>query len=122
MDPKSPWAFGGLTITELGTRVWHEINEDDVFGRAAQLAYYFLLALFPLLLFLVSMLGVVAGDNSELRQDLFRYLGTVLPGDAANLVTGTVSETIDKSGGGKISFGILAALWAASNGMGAISS
>ncbi len=55
MDPKSPWALGGLTVTELGKRVYKEINDDDVFGRAAQLAYYFLLALFPLLLFLICI-------------------------------------------------------------------
>lgn len=120
MDPKSPWALGGLSAKELATRVWSEINDDDVFGRAAQLAYYFLLALFPLLLFLVSLLGVFAGDNSELRQDLFRYLGAVLPGEATQLVSSTINETIEKAGGGKVSFGILAALWAASNGMGAI--
>lgn len=120
MAATSPWSLGGLTFTELGKRVWSEIDSDDVFGRAAQLAYYFLLALFPLLLFLVSILGVVAGDNPEMREDMFRYLGTVLPGDAAQLVSSTVNETITKSGGGKISFGILAALWAASNGMGAI--
>lgn len=122
MNPASPWSLGGLTIKELVARVWSEIDEDDVFGRAAQLAYYFLLALFPLLLFLVSMLGVFAGDNSELRQDLFHYLGAVIPGEATQLVSSTISETIEKSGGGKISFGILAALWAASNGMGAICS
>jgi membrane protein len=120
MAATSPWSFGGLTFIELGKRVWSEIDSDDVFGRAAQLAYYFLLALFPLLLFLVSILGIIAGDNPAMREDMFRYLGTVLPGDAAQLVSSTVNETITKSGGGKISFGILAALWAASNGMGAI--
>jgi len=120
MAATSPWSLGGLTFTELGKRVWSEIDSDDVFGRAAQLAYYFLLALFPLLLFLVSILGIIAGDNPEMREDMFRYFGTLLPGDAAQLVSSTVNETITKSGGGKISFGILAALWAASNGMGAI--
>ena len=47
----SLWGFGGLKWKELGKRVFSEIQKDDVFGRAAQLAYYFLLALFPLLLF-----------------------------------------------------------------------
>jgi membrane protein len=47
----SLWKLGGLSWLHLGKRVWAEINEDDVWGRAAQLAYYFLLALFPLLIF-----------------------------------------------------------------------
>ena len=44
----SLWRLGGLTWLELGKRVISEIQSDEVFARAAQLAYYFLLALFPL--------------------------------------------------------------------------
>jgi membrane protein len=116
----SLWKFGGLTWKKLGKRVWSEIEEDEVFGRAAQLAYYFLLALFPLLLFLTSVIGLVMGSENGLRESLFNYLGTVLPASASQLVSTTVFEVTSSSGGGKIAFGILAALWAASNGMGAI--
>ncbi len=116
----SIWGLGGLTWKELGKRLWAEITDDDVFGRSAQLAYYFLLALFPLLLFLTALLGYFAGEDSELRTDLFRYLATVLPGEASDLISTTIKDVTEGSGGGKLSFGILAALWAASNGMGAI--
>ncbi|MBC8028673.1 MAG: YihY/virulence factor BrkB family protein [Pyrinomonadaceae bacterium] len=116
----SLWKLGGLSWKELGKRVWGEIEEDEVFGRAAQLAYYFLLALFPLLLFLTSVIGLVMGSETGLRQSLFDYLGKVLPASASQLVSTTVFEVTSASGGGKIAFGILAALWAASNGMGAI--
>jgi membrane protein len=114
-------SLGGLSWTELGKRVWTEVQEDDVLGRSAQLAYYFLLALFPALLFLVSLIGYFAGENSELRANLFNYLSTVLPGEASQLISKTVTDVTQGSGGGKLSFGILATLWAASNGMGAIS-
>ena len=113
-------SLGGLTWSELGKRVWNEVQEDDVFGRAAQLSYYFLLALFPLLLFLTSMLGLIADENGELRRSLFEYLGSVLPVEASDLISKTVNDVTQGSGGGKLSFGILATLWAASNGMGAI--
>jgi len=101
-------------------RVWAEIQEDDVFGRAAQLAYYFLLALFPLLFFLTSVIGVLLGSGTGLRHSLFNYLSKVLPGSAFTVVDTTMYEVSTASSGGKITFGILAALWAASNGMGAI--
>jgi len=117
----SLWGLGGLTWKDLARRVWAEMQEDEVFGRAAQLSYYFLLALFPLLLFLTALLGYFAGEDSELRSDLFRYLGAVLPGEASKLISTTINDVMQGSGGGKLSFGILAALWAASNGMGAIS-
>jgi membrane protein len=114
-------SLGGLSWKELARRVWAEVQEDDVLGRSAQLAYYFLLALFPALLFIVSLIGYFAGEDSEMRANLFKYLSAVLPGDAATLVDDTVRDVTQGSGGGKLSFGILATLWAASNGMGAIS-
>ena len=117
----SPWNLGGQTWKTLAKRVWADINKDDIFGRAAQLSYYFLLALFPLLLFLTSVIGLLLGSGTGLRHSLFNYLGKVLPGSASQLVSATMFEISSASGGGKISIGILAALWAASNGMGAIS-
>jgi membrane protein len=115
------WKLGGLTWKELAKRVWGQMSEDDVFGRAAQLSYYFLLALFPLLIFLTTLLGFFAEAGSELRKSLLGYLGQVMPGSATELVQKTVEEVSRQAGGGKLSFGVLAALWAASNGMGAIS-
>jgi membrane protein len=117
----SLWKLGGLSWRSLAKRVWADLGKDDIFGRAAQLSYYFLLALFPLLLFLTSVIGLIIGSETGLRQSLFNYLGKVLPSSASELVSTTIIEVSSASGGGKISFGILAALWAASNGMGAIS-
>lgn len=114
------WKLRGLTWGELPKRVWNEIQEDDVFGRSAQLAYYFLLALFPLLLFLTSVIGLVLGSGTGLRHALFNYLSKVLPGAAFTLVDSTMYEISAASSGGKVVIGLLAALWAASNGMGAI--
>jgi membrane protein len=114
-------SLAGIGWKELGKRVYAEVLDDDVLGRSAQLSYYFLLALFPALLFLTSLLGYLAGENGQLRQGLFNYLAAVLPGEASKLVAETVTDVTESSGGGKLSFGILATLWAASNGMGAIS-
>lgn len=118
---ESMWSLGGLTWKGLGTRVWQQMNEDDIWGRAAQLSYYFLLALFPLLIFLTSVIGVIMGSGTGLRHSLFNYLSQVMPPSAFHLVDETMYQVSQSSGSGKISFGILAALWAASNGMGAIS-
>lgn len=117
----SLWNLGGLTWKELGKRVWTESNNDDVWGRAAQLSYYFLLALFPLLLVMLAMLGIFADKGTQLRESLLAYLFQVMPEGAGELVRKTVDELSNSAGAGKISFGLLATLWAASNGMGAIS-
>jgi membrane protein len=114
-------SLGGLNWKVLAQRVWAETSDDDVLGRSAQLAYYFLLALFPALLFLTSLIGYIAGESGDMRNSLFGYLSAVLPGEATKIVQTTVAEVTQNSGGGKFSFGVLATLWAASNGMGAIS-
>ena len=116
----SMWTLSGLSWKDLAKRVWSETNEDDVLGRAAQLAYYLLLALFPLLIFLTAALGLILGSDSGVRTSLFTYLSQVMPGAAFQLVDTTMGEITGASGAGKLSFGLLATLWAASNGMGAI--
>jgi membrane protein len=102
-------------------RLWARLDEHEIFDRAAQLSYYFLLALFPLLLFMMTVLGYFAGESVEVRDKLISYLARVMPSSAIDLVHTTLNEITQARSGSKLSLGLLAALWAASNGMGAIS-
>jgi membrane protein len=102
-------------------RVVQRVKDHEIFGRAAQLSYYFLLALFPLLLVLINVLGYMAQEGTAFRERLLLYLAALMPRSAITLVRTTLDEISNASGSGKLSFGLLAALWAASNGMGAIS-
>jgi len=109
------------TLSGRIKRIIWRINDDEIFGRAAQLSYYFLLALFPLLLVLINLLGYFVQEGTGFRDKLLIYLSAVMPGSAVTLVRTTLDEISASSGSGKFSLGLLAALWAASNGMGAIS-
>jgi membrane protein len=100
--------------------VWSEIDADDVPGRAAQLSYYFLLALFPLMMFVSAVLGQAFAGNADLYHDLLDYLRNVMPGSAFDLVRATVDEITRGGGGGELSLTLLATLWTASSGMEAI--
>lgn len=108
--------FGGFTLKELALRTWREMNEDNVFGGAAELAYYFLLALFPMLIFLVSLVGFVPG----LQAALFDSLASVVPGEAMRLVRETLQDVVSSRSGGLLSFGLLGTIWAASSGVAAV--
>lgn len=108
--------FGGLTLKKLGLKTWNESNEDNVFGGAAELAYYFLLALFPMFIFLISLVGFVEG----LQAALFESLASVVPGDAMRLVRETLEDVVNNRSGGLLSFGLLGTLWAASSGVAAV--
>lgn len=117
----SPDRPSGRSWRSLVKRVWERINDHDLLARSAQLSYYFLLALFPLLIFLMTLLGYFAASGSQLRDSLLSYLSTVMPYSAVMLVRSTLDEVTAARGGGKLSFSLLAALWVASSGMGAIS-
>ncbi len=101
-------------------RLWARAEQDEILARAAQLSYYFLLALFPLLLFLITLFGYMNGAGSHLRNKLVSYLATVIPDTALRLVTDTMDQVTNARGGGKLWFGLLASLWAASSGLNAI--
>jgi|SRR5215216_2302747 len=108
--------FGGLTLKELAKRTWREANEDNVFGGAAELAYYFMLALFPMLIFLTSLVGFLPGA----QEAIFNALSKVVPGEAWRLVSDTLNDVITKTNGGLLSFGILGTIWAASSGVSSV--
>jgi membrane protein len=116
----SPWKLGGLTVGQLARRVWTELSADEVSDRAAALAYYFLFALFPALLFLTALLGLL--PIPDLMDRLMQYVSQAMPGDAASIVERTLQEIVAGASGGLLSIGVLGALWAGSNGMSSIMS
>ncbi|HEY3066944.1 MAG TPA: YihY/virulence factor BrkB family protein [Methylomirabilota bacterium] len=117
-DEPSPWKLGGLSVVELAKRVWREIGDDEVTDRAAALTYYFVFSLFPTLLFLTALIGLLPIPN--LMDQLMGYVSQVLPGDAASIVSKTLGEIVAGAHGGLLSIGALTALWAGSNGMASI--
>lgn len=114
----SLWTRGGLTWKELGVRLWRQIFEDELLGRCAELAYFFLFSAFPLLLFLTTLLGYLAGASTALRSSLFEYLARISPSqDVTALLMGTLNEITVARSGWKLYLSLFAAIWIASNGM-----
>lgn len=95
-----------------------EISEDNVANGAAALAYYLTLAIFPAMLVLLSIVPYLPIQN--LDQEVMNLLRGAMPGDAATMFTGVVTEITNNKKGGLLSVGLLGAIWAASNGMYAI--
>ena len=98
-------------------RLYDAFWEEDVLSRSAQVAFYLSFSLFPLLLFLVNLFGLIIGQADDLRLELFSYLRQIMPYTAYILVQKTILEVTENSSGGKLTFGILIALWSASAGM-----
>jgi len=94
-------------------RIWRESQADDVLGNAAKLAYFFLLALFPALIFLTSIIGFLP----EVQENIFKSMARVAPADAMNLIQKTLTDVVENRSGPLLSFGLLASLWSASSGV-----
>jgi membrane protein len=116
----SPWQLGGIDTKQFVLKVWQGINDDDVFGRSGQLAYFFFFAVFPLGIFLIALLGIVAGPGSPTVHNFADYITRAMPGSAASLVHQTLQTAMAASGGGKMTFGVVVGLSSASSGTAAM--
>lgn len=107
-----------MSWREFGLRLWRQIWEDDVLGRCAELGYFFLFSIFPLLLFLTTLLGYLAGASAQLRWNLFWYIARLSPTeDVTALLANTLNEITVARSGVKLYASLIAALWVASSGM-----
>ncbi len=81
-----------------------------------------MLALFPLLMVLVTILGMMAERGTRMRELLFYGLANVMPASASELISKTINEVTQGSSGGKLTLGIVLTLWAAAGGTAAMMS
>jgi membrane protein len=116
----SMWDLHGVPVKEVAKRTWTGINDDNLFGRASQLAYSFFSAIFPALIAMSSLMGVVAKSSSEVYIKLLNKIGQLIPPAAFSLVINTFKETTSASTTGKVTLGLLVALFSASVGISAL--
>ncbi len=114
------WTVRGFSWKAIGMRTFQSAGEDDVSGRAAQLAYYFFFALFPGLIAASSLVGLAAKSAADTYEKLLNYMATIIPPSAFKIVADTFHTTAHASTGGKVIFGALLALWSASAGTSAV--
>lgn len=89
---------------------------DNTSGMAAQLAYYFLLAIFPLLIFLLSIVPLF-----QIQPEVITgFIQDYAPAEISSLLEGIIGDVLENSGGGTLSLGLILTLWSASNGMTAL--
>ncbi len=120
MHMPSIWTLGGLSWQELLRRTWRQFWKDRVLDQSAMLSFYFLLSIFPLLLFLIALLGILLQSGPVLQGTLQQYLAAVVPASATTLIASTLGEINRGAGALKLSFALLFTWWSASQGMLAI--
>ncbi|MFV8830172.1 YihY/virulence factor BrkB family protein [Alkalihalobacterium sp. APHAB7] len=96
--------------------LYERLKKDPIQDWAAQLAFYFLLSIFPLLIFILALLPYLPLDVSQ----IYDFVEEYIPYELADLFITTVLELVAEPKGGLLSFGIIATIWSASNGINAL--
>ena len=107
-----------MGLKNRAMELWQEIQDDNVFNGAAALAYYLMLAIFPMAIFLLTLMPYL--PIPDLQQSVMELLHQILPPDVADLFQGIVEDVISEKRGGLLTFGALFTLWSASSGMYAV--
>jgi membrane protein len=91
--------------------VGRKVLDDDCPGLAGQLAYFTLFSLFPFLLFLVALAGLVIDHPESVLRTLTERMQGLLPRDAVELLADYIDRTLRDASATVLFFGILATLW-----------
>lgn len=97
-------------------QLFERFVQAEVLGLSAQLAYFFLLSLFPFLMFIVTLIGYLPFDDRMVITVLAEYL----PEDVVFMIDENLKEIMNNRSGGLLSISIIGTLWSASNGFNAI--
>ncbi|MFC3780489.1 YihY/virulence factor BrkB family protein [Bacillus chungangensis] len=90
--------------------------KNDIIGLAAQLSYFFILSLFPLLIFLVTLIPYLPIT----QEDMIGLIRDFAPVQTMDFLETTLAEIMSNRSSGLLSFGIIGTIWSASNGMNAV--
>lgn len=95
-------------------KVVDKLTDNDMSERAASVAYNLILAVFPTIIFLFTLIPYIPSINEQQIMDFF---ARVLPGGTFEAVGATIKDIISRPRGGVLSFGFLLALYSATSGM-----
>ncbi|WP_350343089.1 YihY/virulence factor BrkB family protein [Proteinivorax tanatarense] len=95
---------------------FEQIKKDPIQDWAATLAFYFMLSIFPFLIFILALFSYLPINIEQIHHFVYEFA----PSDLAQVFIDTILEVVAKPKGGLLSFGILASVWTASNGINAL--
>jgi len=115
---RSYFKLGSISYQELGKRIYQKVNESDCSAHAAAMAYYFLFAVFPFLLFLTTVMGLL--PIPHLLDYLLQSAARILPSQAFDLLQDNIRALFINKKQGLLSLGVVLALWASSSALVAV--
>lgn len=111
-----------IAPVRFGVALVGRFGDDDLTGMAAEMAYSFLFALFPLLLLTAAIIGMIGGvlGRGDLLVETMSRISPFLPTAVADLLGSAILDLVTERAGAIALFGLLLALWGAAAGVGAL--
>jgi membrane protein len=108
--------FSPLPLYTVATFFFKEIGKDSLVNKASSLAYNFMLAIFPAIIFLFTLIPFIP-KSIGFQEQLMKLIILVLPADAYGAFSTTLDEIVNKQNSGLLSFGFILSLFFATNGV-----
>lgn len=105
-----------INLLQIAKELFKRFKEDEISSLAAELAYFFLLSLFPFLIFLINLLAYLPLSSDVVLDFVAQYA----PGNTMKLIENNVRHIIETQNVTLLSFGVIGTIWSASNGINAI--
>lgn len=107
--------FEGIPVYDVIIRFKEEVKKDDLSIRASSISFYFILALFPSIIFFFSLIPYVPIEHFD--DKIINGLQSVLPKSAFIILESTIRGIVSRQNGGILSINFILALFVASNGV-----
>ena len=105
-------------IKNVAANVFRDVDEKHIMAFAAGLSYYFVLSVFPLLIFVSAVVAYL--PVSSLFNQIVGVLATVVPPDSMAMVKNILAHVLLSRHSGLLTFGIVFTIWSASSGFAAM--
>jgi len=107
--------FEGVSLNDVAVKLREEIQKDALSVRAASVSFFFILALFPSIIFFFSLIPYLPVENFNVT--LMNYLSRILPEGVYGVLESTIEDIVSIQRGGLTSLNFLLALIFSSNGV-----
>ena len=107
--------FDGVPLYDVAIFFWKGIVDGAISTRASAIAFNFILAIFPAIIFVFTLIPYI--PIAHFQQQLLILLQSILPQNAFVAIRGTIENIVTQPRGGLLSFGFLAAFFFSTNGI-----
>jgi membrane protein len=109
--------YGDVSLYRIVKMFFHNVMDDDIMDRANSVAFNFILAIFPAIIFLFTLIPYITPLFPDVtHESILQFLGESMPPSMFEVISPTVMDIVSNQRGGLLSFGFVLSIWLSTNG------